>query len=111
MPSYSPSEPVVRRPAIPSTQLSDETVLLSVEQQSYFGMRATSQRIWQLLEQPRTLQQILDALLLEYEVDPQQCQREVTAFMDSLWAAGLIQPAIPSASTSPQPGSAQKRRP
>ena len=105
MPSYSPSEPVVRRPAIPSTELPDETVLLSLERQSYFGMRATSQRIWQLLEQPRTLQQLLDTLLLEYEVDPQQCKCEVAAFMDSLWAAGLIQPASTSASSPTQPRS------
>lgn len=104
MSNYRPSEPVVRRPAIPSTELRDETVLLSLEQQSYFSMRATSQRIWQLLEQPRTLQQLLDALLLEYEVDPRQCEREVTAFMDSLWAAGLIQPASTSQPDSRQQG-------
>jgi len=93
MNSYSPSEPVVRRTDISSTELRGETVLLSLEQQSYFGMRATSQRIWQLLEQPRTLPQILDALLLEYEVDRQKCECDVAAFMNSLWGAGLIQPA------------------
>ena len=93
MPGYNPSEPVVRRPALPSTELREETVLLSLERQSYYGMRATSQRIWQLLEQPRTLQQLLAVLLLEYEVDPRQCEREVTTFMASLWDAGLIQRA------------------
>ena len=103
MPSYSPSESVVRRPAIASTELRDETVLLSLEQQSYFGMRATSQRIWQLLEQPQTLQQILDTLLREYEVDRGQCEREVSAFMDSLWAAGLIQLASPPPASPRQP--------
>ena len=91
--SYIPNEPVIRRAELPSTELQGETVLLSLEQQSYFGLRTTSQRIWQMLEQPCTLQRILDTLLSEYAVDAQQCEREVTAFMQRLWEARLIVPA------------------
>jgi hypothetical protein len=91
--NYSPIEPVIRRAALPSTELQGETVLLSLEQESYFGLRATSQRIWQMLEQPCTLEQILSTLLSEYQVDRQQCECEVTAFMQRLWEARLIVPA------------------
>ena len=91
--SYIATEPVIRSAGLPSTELNGETVLLSLEQQSYFGLRATSQRIWQMLERPCTLAQILDALSAEYEVDRQQCEREVAAFMQCLWEARLIVPA------------------
>jgi hypothetical protein len=92
MSNYPRSEPVIRRSELPGTELHGETVLLSLEQQSYYGLRSTSQRIWQLLEQPCTLQQILDALLLEYDVERQQCEREVGDFMQRLWDAQLIAP-------------------
>lgn len=95
--NYTPDEPVIRRTELPSTELQGEIVLLSLEEQSYFGLRATSHRIWQMLEQPCTLEQILETLLSEYEVDRAQCEREVTAFMHSLWDAHLIVPANPAA--------------
>jgi hypothetical protein len=91
--NYPPNEPVIRCAELPSTELQGETVLLSLEQQSYFGLRATSQRIWQMLEQPCTLEQILEVLLLEYQVERQQCEQEVSAFMQHLWTAHLIVPA------------------
>jgi hypothetical protein len=91
--NYTPNEPVIRRAELPSTELQGETVLLSLEEQSYFGLRATSRRIWQMLEQPRTLEQILATLLSEYEIDRQQCEREVAVFMQRLWEARLIVPA------------------
>jgi hypothetical protein len=92
MSAYDPSQPVIRSAEIPSTELKGETVLLSLEQQSYFGLRSTSQRIWQLLEHPHTLQQLRDELLQEYAVDAQQCERELAVFMQGLWQARLIQP-------------------
>lgn len=89
---YDPNEPMIRA-ELPSTELHGETVLLSLQQQSYFGLRATSRRIWQMLEQPCTLQQILEGLLVEYAVEPQQCEADVAAFMQRLWEAHLIVPA------------------
>lgn len=95
--NYTPNDPVIRRTELPSTELQGETVLLSLEAQSYFGLRATSRRIWQMLEQPCTLEQILATLLSEYEVDRQRCEREVAAFMQCLWEAHLIVPASSAA--------------
>ena len=89
---YDPNEPMIRA-ELPSTELHGETVLLSLSQQSYFGLRGTSQRIWQMLEQPCTLEQILEDLLAEYAVERQQCEHDVAAFMQRLWEAHLIVPA------------------
>ncbi len=100
---YDPNQPVVRVTDVASTELKGETVLLSLEQQSYYGLRSTSQRIWQLLEQPHTLEQLRDELLQEYRVDAQQCEREIEAFMQRLWQARLIRPCMqPAATASPR---------
>ena len=83
----------LRNAAILATELEDEAVLLSVEKQCYFGLPATSRRIWQLLHQPQTLDSICGALSQEYQVDRETCSREVAAFLHQLERENLVQTA------------------
>jgi hypothetical protein len=80
----------LRNTDILATELEDEAVLLSIEKQCYFGLPATSRRIWQLLAQPQTLDSICGTLLQEYAVDDATCSREVIAFLDELNRENLI---------------------
>ena len=90
MNSFDPREPVVRVADILSTEVNGQTVLLSIEQQKYFSMRTTSQRVWELLEAPCTLAQICEKLVQEYDVEPQACEREAETFLRDLWEQRLI---------------------
>ena len=90
MNTYDPSEPVVRVVDILSTEVNGQTVLLSIEQQKYFSMGSTSQRVWQLLKAPCTLAQICERLVQEYEIEPQACEREAEIFLRDLWEQRLI---------------------
>lgn len=96
MSTYDPGQPVIRVSDILSTEVNGETVLLSLERQRYFGMRTTSQRVWQLLEAPRTLAQICDQLVSEYDIEPRACEREAEVFMRDLWQQQLIRPIDPA---------------
>ena len=89
---YLPDEPVIRVADILSTEIKGELVLLSVERQKYFSLRTTSQRIWELLEEPRTLAQICKRLVEEYDIEPQACEREAEIFLRNLWDERLIRP-------------------
>jgi Coenzyme PQQ synthesis protein D (PqqD) len=93
--STSTGEQFVRINDIPSTDLQGETVLLSIERESYFGLRSTGRRIWQLLEQPHTLDTLCAAMIREFEVDPETCRREVAAFVGRLKEEGLVREASP----------------
>ena len=87
------SDLFVRVSDLPATDLQGETVLLSVERESYFGLRSTGRRIWQLLERPQTLDSLCHAMLAEFEVDETTCRREVAAFLERLKEEGLVTPA------------------
>ncbi len=43
----------------------------------YYGLNAVGASIWNLLQQPRTVSEIRDAILGEYEAEPQQCERDL----------------------------------
>jgi hypothetical protein len=70
-----------------NTQVIDGTidsrqVIMQVERGKYFGLNPIGKRIWELIEAPKTLEQITSDLLLEYNITPDQCKTEVQAFLE-----------------------------
>ena len=74
-----------------SSDLEGEAVILNLKSGAYYGLNAVGARIWNLLQEPRTVSEIRDTLLAEYEVEPQQCDRELLALLQQLEAEGLIE--------------------
>ena len=82
---------VVARNEEPVAVEVDRTiVMMSIEQGMYFGLEGTGPRIWALLERPRSATQLCEALLNEFEIEPDVCHREVLGFLEELRDAQLI---------------------
>jgi len=47
--------------------------------------------IWNMIQEPRPVAEILAAILEEYEVDAETCERDLHALLESLAEKGLIQ--------------------
>ena len=90
------AEVFVRAPTPLSAEVDGELVMLDPATSRYFGLADTGMRIWQLLEEPRSLDDVADALLREYEVDRQQCVAEVVEFVHQLESAGLVTRSTPT---------------
>ena len=71
------------------TRVGEQTMMMSVAQGKYFALEETAQRIWELIEQPRSVAQIVEALVDEYDVPEAQCQAEVEVFLADLLGNGL----------------------
>ena len=74
-----------------SADLAGEAVILNLESGVYYGLDAVGARIWNLIQEPRTVNEIRDALLEEYEVEPDRCERDIVALLEQLADAGLIE--------------------
>ncbi len=70
--------------------LGEEVFIFERETEAYYGLNEVGARIWQLIQQPQTVQAVLTSLLDEYEVDAAQCERDLFAFLDSLLAVDSI---------------------
>jgi hypothetical protein len=79
-----PNESVV------SADLHDEAILLNVETGIYFGLDPVGTQIWRWLAEGKTLGEIFDLLLAEYDVEPSQLRAELTSFVDLLTTKDLI---------------------
>ena len=73
-----------------SRLVGSETVILDLAGGAYFGLDEVGGRIWDLMRQGRSLSQICDAIVAEFEVTPGIVERDVLALAEDLNARGLI---------------------
>ena len=91
MPTIPDNARLNRRDRVVANDLNDtETVMLDVDQGTYYGVTGTGRSIWDLLAEPATPDTIVDSLLAEYEIDEDTCRAEVHAFLDDLIEQGLL---------------------
>jgi len=74
-----------------ASDLGGEVVVLNIQHGIYYGVDDVGVTIWQLLDQPRTPEAIRDAVLAKYDVDPEECERDLLRFLEQLLNAGLIE--------------------
>jgi hypothetical protein len=82
---------VKRSPNHVATDMAGETVVLDMKSGMYYGMDSVASSIWNLIEEPKTLQEIRAAILEEYDIDAESCDRDVQAFVGALESAGLVE--------------------
>lgn len=74
-----------------SCQVDAETVVLHFDQGVYFGLNEVGTLIWNQVQQPRKVQEIRDAILREYEVSHEQCERDLFSLLRELSDKGLVE--------------------
>lgn len=73
-----------------SQEVNDETVILDLKSESYFGLDEVGTRIWQLLREFGDIQRAYDAMLQEYDVKPDQLKTDIDVLVGNLEEAGLV---------------------
>jgi hypothetical protein len=82
---------VVASKAQVSADLGEEAVILGLSSGVYFGLNEVGLRIWNLLKEPRSVRDILDILMNEYEVENNQCEQDLRSLLQDLQDNGLIE--------------------
>ena len=74
-----------------TTELEDGLVALMFDSGKYFQCKGpTSKAIWQLLEEPRTIDEMVGLLMGRFKVPLALCLEETSRYIAELEAAGLI---------------------
>jgi hypothetical protein len=89
--SISKNSIVVASPDQVSSDLSGESVILNLKSGTYFGLNEVGSSIWQFIQEPRTVSDVCESILAEYDVDAQTCETEVQALLVDLLAAQLVE--------------------
>jgi hypothetical protein len=81
---------VARSDGFVDAEIDNEVVALSVEKGTCYGLNGVGSKIWRALATPIRIGDLCSALLSEYEVDPDVCERQVIDLLEELRAEGLI---------------------
>jgi hypothetical protein len=74
-----------------SSDLGGEVAILDLKAGVYYGLDAVGARIWSLIQEPRTVNEIRDILLEEYDVEPERCERDLLVLLRRLADEGLVE--------------------
>ncbi len=73
-----------------TSNLDEDTVMMSISQGKYYGLDETGSRIWQLLQRPIAVTEIIEVLAREYTGPLELIQKDVLAFLEKLLQKRII---------------------
>ena len=80
----------VRHPDLVAADMDGDLVMMSIENGEYYGVGGVGPRVWELLEQPVTLGQIVATISEEFEVEEHGCYEDMLGFVRQLFDMGLV---------------------
>jgi hypothetical protein len=82
---------VVRRPGYLSAKVGTGLVLMYTDGGTYIDLNETATRIWELTECETTVAELVDRLVQEFGVDPNECTASVCRYLVDAQSVGLVE--------------------
>ena len=82
---------ICRNPSAISSELDGEAVILDMESGKYHSLDSTGTKIWALLEDKISLDDVVLQLIEEFAVERQQCTTEVEEFINRMVDLDLVE--------------------
>lgn len=67
-----------------TTDLAGEKVMIDFESGKYFLLKGVANDIWEMIQEPISLDEMVSKLLAEYDIDQETCESSVVKFLDQL---------------------------
>jgi len=71
-------------------QAGDETVLLDMSSEEFFGLDGAGARMYELLAEPRSVDAVVDVMVDEYDVERAQLMADLLDLASELVERGLV---------------------
>jgi hypothetical protein len=81
---------VQRDPEVIAAEVDNDLVMVSISSGFYYGVSDVARDIWEKIEKPAKVSNIIDGLVECYEIDRQSCEEQTLAFLDDLMKDKLV---------------------
>ena len=71
--------------------VEDEVVILGLKDGVYYGLNPVGAFIWNIIQEPKTVAEIRDAVLEEYDVEKEVCEKDLMELLTELSDKGLVE--------------------
>jgi len=73
-----------------ASKIDNEIVMMSVENGEYYGLDEVGSRIWELIEKPIVVEELIITLIDEFEVEREHCESDTFEFLEDLNSKKLL---------------------
>ncbi|EOP66387.1 MULTISPECIES: lasso peptide biosynthesis PqqD family chaperone [Bacillus] len=73
------------------SDMDGEKVMLSIKNGKYYNLGKMGGVIWELIEKPISVTELVTTLISEYEVEQLQCEGQVLSFLEMLLEEELVE--------------------
>jgi len=73
-----------------TADFGEECVILNSTKGAYYGLERHGVLVWHLIQEPRRITELREAILDEFDVDPARCERELMELLTELQGEGMI---------------------
>lgn len=77
-----------------SNPVGDEVIILNMETGDYLGLNTVGSSIWDQLSTPQSVNQIIDKLMIEFDVDRETCLAQTLEYLEKINIHGLLKTGI-----------------
>lgn len=68
-----------------------EVAILNFRSGTYYGLDTVGARVWNLIQEPKTIGEIRNVIANEYNVEPERCERDLLVLLQRLIDEGLVE--------------------
>lgn len=79
-----------RDPNILHSTVDGEIVMVSIDKGKHFGLDEVGSRIWDFIEKPLRISTIIELLVKEYNVEYEDCQKDVIQFTEQMLSLQIV---------------------
>ena len=81
---------VQRDPDVIAAEADQDLVMVSIAKGLYYGGSDVAREIWEAIERPKKIADLIDDLVGTYNIDRTTCKEETLSFLEDLRTEGLL---------------------
>ncbi len=82
---------IQRDPEVIAAEAEQDLIMVSIATGNYYGLSDVAREIWQAIEHPKRVAELVDDLTASYQIDSISCEQQTLSFLMALLEEGLLQ--------------------
>ena len=74
-----------------AAEADQDVVMVSIANGLYYAVSDIAREIWEAIDRPKKISDLIDGLTATYDVDRRMCEEETLSFLEDLRTEGLLQ--------------------
>ncbi|EJT6501194.1 lasso peptide biosynthesis PqqD family chaperone [Clostridium perfringens] len=66
------------------TELNKEKIMMDLDKGKYFMLNETGSAIWDTINEPKSVSEIIESIIKEYDIDRGTCESKVLEYLEKL---------------------------